>query len=294
MYKKIKRWYQDKIGIGENRDKLFYLEKRIKLNHALIQLLLPESLEFDVANRPLPFYKNAGATADVCYTLHKNDLMFLGVLFSHNGVLNSALNEYFSVGYETAKQLQALAERHKITSFLDFGAGYGRVSRFLPALFPDAAIHVSDIKEESVLYSQKTLKLNGEFHGTDASKTKFSQPFDFIFAGSVFTHLPENMCTAWLDVLCAHINPNGLLVFSIHNPKTFGIKTTHGFHYHEDSEDAFFSWVDDSIKDTATYGTSYTSHTLINQWMVERGFTCSFKPNAFGGTQDLVVATKTN
>ena len=44
MKKTLKRWFQDKIGIGENRDKLALLEKRLAALATLEQWALPEVL----------------------------------------------------------------------------------------------------------------------------------------------------------------------------------------------------------------------------------------------------------
>jgi SAM-dependent methyltransferase len=292
MIQKIKRWFQDKIGIGENRDKIYFLEKRAKLNHALIHMLLPESIQFDARNRPLDFLKKAENLQKTSFVIHKNDLMFLGILYNHNGNLNHSLNEYFQVGYATAKQLAGLVDCDNVGSFLDFGAGYGRVARFLPTFFKKAKISVSDIKEESVTFCKKELGLAGFAHAANAEHVAIEQTYDVIFAGSVFTHLPQQMAEKWLDVLVTATSNGGTLIFSIHNIATYGFAAKGDFHYHLDSEDAFFSWVEDSISDTESYGTAYISEGLATRWMNDRGFTCTIQPKAFGGTQDLVIATK--
>lgn len=290
--KDYKRWFQDKIGIGENRDRLDYLEKRIKLNHVLVQQLMPETLDLKVKNRPLKFFAQDETLRETNFTLHKNDLMFIGILFNHSGQVDKSLNEYFALGYLTARQLKTFAGDKKITSFLDFGGGYGRVSRFLPKCFPEATIFVSDIKKESVVFNERAFGFNGIHHSAQAAETHFNHTFDYIFAGSVFTHLPEKMAEEWLDTLCAAVNPGGVLVFSIHNIVTYG-KQEHGdFYYFEHSEDSFFNWIEDSIKDTKTYGTSYISAQLATKWMESRGFSCQVDAQAFGGTQDLVIAVR--
>ena len=217
MIQQIKRWFQDKIGIGENRDKIYFLEKRVKLNHALIHMLLPENLQFDAQNRPLPFLNKAVDLGSTSFVIHKNDLMFLGILYNHEGDMNHSLNEYFSVGFRTAKQIAAIVNEKPIQSFLDFGAGYGRVARFLPTVFADAKISVSDIKAESVAFCKSELGLHGFDHSSDAPEVTVPDTYDVIFAGSVFTHLPRTSAEQWLDVLSAAVNPGGALIFSIHN-----------------------------------------------------------------------------
>lgn len=286
----IKRWFQDKIGIGENRDKIAYLEKRIKLNQALIQQLTPATLPLNLEGRTIPFMK-AHKPDLFNLAIHKNDLMFLSILLAHESNINSSLQEYYQVGHQTAQWLKQQVAA-PVSSVLDFGAGYGRVSRFLKSAFPDASITMSEIKAEAVLFHQSTLHIPGILHGADAASFQTDQSFDLIFAGSVFTHLPESSSRSWLEKLAGLLSKNGSLIFSIHNAASFGVSAPSGFAYKTLSEDEFFSSVEDSISDNESYGTAYFTARLINQWMTELGLHCRVEKNAFGGIQDVVTAHK--
>ena len=285
----LKKWFQDKIGIGENRDKIIYLEKRIKLNQALLQLTLPNYLNLDVEKRDVPFIQEFGAGA-FNLTIHKNDLMFLAILLAKDGRIDPSLEEYFRVGYDTVQSLKARCGNLEPKHILDFGGGYGRVSRFLKSAFPKAEIHVSEIKSEAVEFNKTALGLGGLAH-TNLPESLISDfQFDLIFAGSVFTHLPKKDAYNWLQKLAQLLSKNGILIFSIHNSASFGMENSEGFAYKTLSEDEFFNVIDDSIQDNSTYGTAYFSSQLIKQWLSEFGLTCTIEANAFGGIQDLVIA----
>ena len=105
MVKIIKKWFQDKIGIGENRDRISFLEKKIDYSHSIIHQLLPEKLSFSQDLSLLPFFKETPEALETNLDIHKNDLMFLYPLLHHNGALSQSLNEYYLVGWQTAKLL---------------------------------------------------------------------------------------------------------------------------------------------------------------------------------------------
>jgi SAM-dependent methyltransferase len=44
------------------------------------------------------------------------------------------------------------------------------------------------------------------------------QTFDFIYVGSLFTHLPDHLFRRWLNRLYELLTPNGILAFTTHGP----------------------------------------------------------------------------
>lgn len=295
MFENLKRWLQDKIGIGENRDKIIYLEKRVKLNHLLLQQLLPKILALNPEDRNIPFLKTLGDRSNLNLAIHKNDLMFLQILIAKNGNVDAALNEYYHVGYETAQLLKGIVAGKPIQNLLDFGAGYGRVARFLSLAFSNSTnVFASDIKEEAVNFNRNSLNLNGLNHSTEIASYNPIVKFDLIFAGSVFTHLPEADSEKWLHALAESLEKDGMLVFSVHNIRSFGVSKTAHFAFKKLSEDSFFDSVEDSIKEADRYGTSYVSSEKVAEWMRKENLSFEILPNGFGGIQDLVIATKAN
>jgi len=105
-------------------------------------------------------------------------------------------------------------------SILDFGCGCGRVIKH-GRFFEDAEIHGTDYNPKSI----KWCKLNIPF--AHFATNKLIPPlhyggsqFDFIYALSVFTHLPERAQFLWINELQRVLKPQGYLLI-----------TTHGEHY---------------------------------------------------------------
>jgi len=87
------------------------------------------------------------------------------------------------------------------------------------ALGKDIDIYTSKVKAEAVAFSEKELGFKGIHHGSQAESFPTDRQFDVIFAGSIFSHLPEKMLTEWLTKLTEVLNPNGLLLFTQHHLK---------------------------------------------------------------------------
>jgi SAM-dependent methyltransferase len=99
---------------------------------------------------------------------------------------------------------------------LDFGCGVGRVGRYWSAV-DGIAFHGTDINPDSVAWCQQNLTF-GQFgvNGLDPVLSYPDNHFDFAYALSVFTHLPEAIQEPWLRELTRVIRPGGLLYFTTH------------------------------------------------------------------------------
>ena len=295
----FKKWFQDKIGIGENRDRFEVVEKKIHFNSLLINNLLPDIYNVDLKRNPVSILKEHDLENKVSLSIHKNDLMFLINLYK-NGNFDKSLNAYFRIGYNTSQLLQGIVNEYsskqnqRYSSFLDFGSGYGRVWRFLPfALGKDIDIYTSEVKAEAVAFSEKELGFKGIHHGSQAEIFPTDRQFDVIFAGSIFSHLPEKMLVEWLTKLSEVLNPNGLLLFTPHNTTlNKSIDSNTDIHYTTNSEDAVLNMVSDHLSDTSEYGTTYISDKKIAQLMGDLHLSFETKRKAFGNLQDLIIAQK--
>jgi SAM-dependent methyltransferase len=97
-----------------------------------------------------------------------------------------------------------------VSAILDFGCGFGRVTRWLRAGFPDAEICVTDRDPAGPAWCAEALgcrAIGGEVP---------SQAFDLVWVGSVFTHLPLHVAEPLLDRLLASLKPNGVLAITTH------------------------------------------------------------------------------
>jgi O-methyltransferase len=126
-------------------------------------------------------------------------------------------------GYESL--VEALGDAgtapERVGSVLDFGCGVGRVLRYWPA--SDLEVHGTDYFPEAIDWCRKNLEF-AEF-GINTLEGPLDYPdghFGFVYALSVFTHLPERLQRRWFRELTRILRPGGLLYF-----------TTHGDHYRD-------------------------------------------------------------
>ena len=287
-------WIKIKSGIAENSARLDRMEKKLALSLALQRSILPEKLifppeVFEVVNR---WHSRLGeGTTEI----HKNDIMFLFSLYHHYGDWGKALEEYMETGYQMAQTLSDIAKNHdvEIGNVLDFGSGYGRVSRFFKVTFPGSKISVSEVKSQSLAFQRDVFGYTPIEHTEDPSSFVAPQEYDLIFAGSVFTHLPKIRFVEWLRLLISCLSKNGILVFSIHNLLDLASPSSEPFVFVEHSEDQVMSEIGDRIKDASTYGSAYVDIDTLKDWIQgEQGVTKEIIRLGFGGTQDLCVISK--
>lgn len=105
---------------------------------------------------------------------------------------------------------------------LDFGCGYGRMTRALLNWMRPSDIFAADTDayalEQSELTGVPGTRFQIEADGRLPCKT---QQFGLIFAYSVFTHLPEILQAHWLSELARVLRPGGVLVATVESPRVF-------------------------------------------------------------------------
>jgi SAM-dependent methyltransferase len=104
------------------------------------------------------------------------------------------------------------------TRILDFGCGWGRITRFFLRDVPLRNLHGVDVDPDFVRVCRDTF-------GSDRFVTCDSGPpldypdaeFDIVFAFSVFSHLSERISLEWMREFARLIRPGGLLAFTTRN-----------------------------------------------------------------------------
>lgn len=127
---------------------------------------------------------------------------------------------YFATGYRTTLAYQeeltywgaspADAER-----ILDFGVGMGRL---ILHYFPfRAELHGCDVTPAAVEWTREKMgrRVRVELTAPEPPLPYPDAHFDFVYANSVFTHVPCELMGAWAGELRRVIRPGGALIFSV-------------------------------------------------------------------------------
>jgi SAM-dependent methyltransferase len=210
--------------------------------------------------------------------------------------------EYFLSGESMVGTLnEILADQNidakNISSFLDFAAGYGRFTRFLPSLFfPGTAIMVSDIDKDAVDFCKERMHVEGFYSTEDPRDLLMQNKFDVIWVASLFSHLSLVSWEVWIKKIYQMLNDGGIIIFSTHGCHCYTMLdgTTkknmahldHGFYFMKQSEIDKLS--------TEIYGTAYVTEDFVKN-LVERrklGQIIGYYPKKLWQFQDIYVIRK--
>ncbi len=262
------QFLKDKLGISEAHEAIGKLQAQVQAQKeylmawnavALPATFEPEAKLMQKVQRALNEEFGLQSWPTV---VHRNDMMFAFHLHHHAPDAYQALYTYFKVGARIAHGLpQVLPNAPGLKKILDFGSGYGRVSRFLTQFFPEAEIEVSELKESSVQFQTENLGFSGFSHGYRPEGFDCDKK-DLIIAVSVFSHLPQDLFKAWMSCLVAKLNPGGRLFFTYHGSE----ESEPAYHYREESEDLLLAHTDDYLQDGSSYGVSHISEAWLQKF----------------------------
>lgn len=162
--------------------------------------------------------------------------------------VNGNVDHYIGVGYSGARSVvmaMAMAEKTKVDRILDLPCGYGRVTRWLRPLFPEAEITACEILREGVDYCKEKFDCVPLYSTSNPAQIQVKGKFDLIFCGSLITHLPEKRTIQFLDFFKEHLEDNGILLISLHGRKMIQQKLyrqrhkKYGFRKRK-----FYEWID--------------------------------------------------
>ena len=129
------------------------------------------------------------------------------------------LDHYFSCGASAFNIISAaigLSGLSRIDSILDFGSGAGRVTRWLRAGYPNAHLSVTDIRTSDLAFCGREFSVSSWASRVSTEELSAPRHYDVIWVGSVITHLPETLSIRLIHKLLSWLNPNGVLVLSMH------------------------------------------------------------------------------
>lgn len=198
-----------------------------------------------------------------------------------------ALTSYFQNGleqFEVVKQIaawRASAPRR----MLDFASGYGRLTRFLVHQRLAGEITVSDILEGGMEFQAAQFGVRTILSTPSPSDFAAPSRYDLIFVASLFTHLPPATFTPWLERLASLLEPEGLLLFSVHDESIAPAKVTAGI--------SFESYSESRVLDAADYGSTWVTESYVREQVasIDPAYACVRLPRALSNWQDLYVVS---
>ncbi|MCP4664446.1 MAG: class I SAM-dependent methyltransferase [bacterium] len=170
---------------------------------------------------------------------------------------------YFLKGRQIADAVREIGRWYfrdvsAVASFLDFGSGYGRATRFFVGDLPPESVWVSDILQDAVDFQAGYFGVHAFASTEDPHDLYVGKKFDYVFAASLFSHLPEKTFGAWMGCLFELVEEGGLLVVSVLDRSLFDAgreAAASGMIFLPESESR--------VLDGAQYGTTYVSEELM-------------------------------
>jgi SAM-dependent methyltransferase len=227
----------------------------------------------------------------VSENIHPDDLLFWST--------GANIDGYFESGHLAALFIKDVLGKWsglpRPFSFLDFASGYGRVTRHMKHVIPDAVVTASDIHPAAVEFV-RSIGISAVLSSRVPEEFNPGQAFDVICVISFFTHLPRETWGRWLRCISRFLKPGGILVFTTHGRASVPIPAmkamsitmesvpADGFLYLPVSDQADLSLYD--------YGTAITLFEFVFHETLEAGLRIVWFQEAAVGYQDLVVVTR--
>lgn len=242
----------------------------------------------------------AAAPAGVVAQLSEYDQL-LGFLINIPSLTPKlAVEAYLAGGAVDAQRLVAVLRRldllGKNARILEFASGYGRVTRHLVTLLPAETLAASDIHPAACELLRSTIGVRAYQSTTVPEELAIAEKQDFVFALSLFSHLPLETQGRWVKQLYDLLAPGGYLMFTTHGdfamrkqPEFFGqdFDKVKGFGYRTES--------DQSDLAAADYGTAVVTmpfiYNLVGEYVADAEI-ISFSSAAWFDLQDEWVIRK--
>ena len=212
----------------------------------------------------------------------RDDMLDFAIrLFEHDR--DAAVSNYFQNGFEQFQLVRHIAGwRAHPKTMLDFASGYGRLTRFLVHEHLADEVTVSDILEGGMEFQAAQFGVKTIRSTTRPEDFPETGAYDLIFVASLFTHLPEITFTAWLRKLATLLEPEGLLVFSVHD-ESIAPAAVDGI--------AFESHSESRVLDVNEYGSTWVTEGYVREQVsaIDPSFACVRLPRALSDWQDVYV-----
>jgi len=216
----------------------------------------------------------------------RDDMLDFAIgLFEHDR--DRAIENYFQNGLEQFELVRHIARWRRpvpVRRMLDFASGYGRLTRFLVHEKLAEEVTVCDILEEGMAFQAEQFGVRAIVSTTLPENLVVPERYDLIFVASLFTHLPPATFTPWLRRLAEMLEPEGLLIFSVHD-ETLAPDRVDGIRFATNSESR--------VLDTSEYGSTWVTEAWVREQVaaIDPSFACVRLPRALSDWQDVYVVS---
>jgi hypothetical protein len=155
-----------------------------------------------------------------------------------DGMYQGNDRHYLSCGASALNVIMAalhLAGASDPATLLDFGAGAGRVTRWLRAAFPSAAIDACDLREQDMEFCRKQFDARTWISGVSINSLRAPGTYDLIWLGSVATHLSPGNTISMFEKMLSWTNVGGLVIMSFHGRLALRRQNSGEFRYIHDA-----------------------------------------------------------
>jgi len=195
-----------------------------------------------------------------------------------------AVTNYFQNGLDQYALVRHIAGwRERPRRMLDFASGYGRLTRFVVHEHLADAMTVSDILEGGMEFQAEQFGVRTILSRTQPEQFVTADRYDLIFVASLFTHLPPATFTSWLRRLAELLEPEGLLIFSVHD-ESLSPEKVDGINFESRSESR--------VLDVEEYGSTWVTEEYVRGQVAGLGggdWACVRLPRALADWQDVYV-----
>lgn len=102
----------------------------------------------------------------------------------------------------------------KVQSLMDFGGGYGRLTRWFAQKMPSSAVTLAEMVPEAVRFGEQELKVRGLVTTPQIEGTKFGN-YDVVVAHGVLTNLGPERQKLFFRTMERIVNAGGLVCFTV-------------------------------------------------------------------------------
>ena len=211
----------------------------------------------------------------------RDDMLDFAIkLFQHDR--DAAVTNYFQSALDQFALVRHIARWRgkQPRRMLDFASGYGRLTRMLVHEMLADELTVSDILEGGMAFQAGQFGVRTILSTTDPAQFSAPEKYDLIFVASLFTHLPAVTFTAWLRRLAELLEPDGMLIFSVHDESLSLDKKVDGIRFESESESR--------VLDVEEYGTTWVTEGYVRE-QVNPSWACVRLPRALSDWQDIYV-----